>query len=192
VCVQTLTEMPTSFPLGTTLEYTRANPDFPASQGWTSQLAIQGAKKVVVAGSASSDNHVFSVPATAGGSGNSTDDLTAGVYQWAEYYTKAGKTYPGATGWVTVQPNLVSATEGTLENEVQQELNLVEARIRERLGAGHDHESRQIDSFSTVLISLKDLVAHRGVLREQLRSIAAGGQFSRQVLVQFSGLGLRS
>lgn len=182
--MQTLTSMPESFAAGTTLKYERTLSDYPASDGWSLKLHLAGKSELTLEASVDGDRFVFLAAV------GQTENLPHGVYTWVELASKDGETFKVDEGTVTVEPNLALASAGSLQMAVEKELDLIEARIQARLAAGADHESRSADNFSVELVSLNDLFARRNTLAEQLRSVASGGQFSRQVLVQFSGVGL--
>lgn len=185
---QTLTEMPGSFAAGTTLEYTRSDGNYPASQGWTMKLYLAGKVSLNIAATASGDNFIVLLPSSGGGA--STDDLSPGLYKWVERFTKSGKDYDVNEGYVTVEPNMSAATGNSLQLHLEKVLELIEARIEGRMASGADMDSYQVDSVAVSKIPWDELMDARNRVKEQLRSIAAGGQFSRPVLITFTGVGL--
>ncbi len=186
-------EMPASFAAGTTLKYRRAYADFPASQGWTLTLYLTEGKALAVnskAAVADGDAFLFTIPAT--GVGLTTDDIAPGVYTWVELASKAGEVYPcpGGRGVVTVDPNPTTDTAGANQQWIEKVLELVEARIAGRTVDGADVESYQIAGRALTKIPFRELMGIRNILRSQLRALRAGGKFTREVLIKFTGAGM--
>jgi len=181
-----LTAMPTEFMSGTTLKLKRSLADFPASAGWSLKLTLAGKTLFTFTSTPSGDAHLITIPAVAA---PGTDDLTFGVYQWSEKALLAGEVYETARGMVTVTPNLEAGTGAEFQQWAEKVLELIEARIAGRMVDGGDAEAFQIGGRSVNLIPIRELFGYRNMLQGQLRSIRAGGTFSREVVMKFTGTG---
>ncbi len=120
--MEALTAMPPRFAAGTTVEYTRKNSDFPASQGWSLTVYLAGPGTASSAASASGDTFTVMLAASA------TEGLAAGTYQWTERYEKAGKRYD-VSGTVVVTPNLALAAPGDLQSYAEKVVEALEAGL---------------------------------------------------------------
>jgi hypothetical protein len=185
-----VSEWPTEYQAGTTLKVKRSYSDFPAPT-WDLKVVLQGRVKFEKLAVDDGAAHLFSIAPA-----DTDTELPAGVYQYIEIATNGTDKYAGAEyglgeGAITVQASFEGAASGSLQLAIEKELEAVEARIAERLAAGGDMEEFGIGDRSARLVELDKLYARRNLLKAELRRVAAGGEFSRQVLMQFTGIGLR-
>lgn len=180
-----LKEWPALYQAGTTLKVERSYADFPAGT-WALKVVFQGRVKFEKIAGASGTKHLFDIVAT-----DTDTELPAGVYKWAEIASSGALKYVVAEGAITVEASFEGATSGALQLAVEKELEAVEARIAERLAVGGDVEEMSIGDRHARLVELDALYKRRNFLQAELRRIAAGGTFSRQVVVEFTGTGLR-
>jgi hypothetical protein len=185
----TLTELPSSFSAGTTVQYRRSLAEFPAPT-WTLKLYLAGKSVLSFTAAPSGSDHLVTIAASA------TDtELIPGVYQWVERVDNGGggEVYDvSPVGMVvTVTPNIATATAGSMQLWLEKAVELIEARIAGRVVDGAEAESFQIAGRAVSLIPFRELVGMLNILKSQLRAVRAGGQFSRKVLIRFVGTGLR-
>lgn len=179
------TEWPTEYQAGTTLKVKRSYAEFPAPT-WTLKVYWQGRVKFTSTAAPDGSAHLFTIAA------NDTDtEVPAGVYQWTEIAENGGLKYEVDRGVLTVIASFADATTGSLQLAIEKELEAVEARIAERLAAGGDMEEFGVGDRSARLVELEELYKRRDLLKAQLRKVAEGGTFSREVVMRFTGTGLR-
>lgn len=180
-----LTEWPALHQAGTTLQVKRSHPDFPAPT-WALKVVLQGRVKFEATAGASGSDHLFNIAAS-----DTDTELPAGVYQWSEIATNGALKYVADRGQITIEASFEGAATGTLQLAIEKELEAVEARIAERLAQGGDVEELSVGDRHARLVELDSLYKRRNFLQAELRRVAAGGTFSRQVVFQFTGTGLR-
>lgn len=123
--VATLSAIPDRFNAGETVKYTKSFADFPATGSWTAKLWLAG-PSIVSGGIAGTPNGAaFDFVVSAAVSGV----LLPGRYRWEERVTKAGETYVADEGTLVVDPNIESATTGSLQDPNEKLLASVEAAI---------------------------------------------------------------
>ena len=175
----TLTALPDSFPAGTTVKYTRAVSDYPATSGWTLKLILAGPSALTVTAAASGGDYAVTVTAAQSAA------LLAGIYRWAEEVNKAGDVYRVGDGTVSVEPNMNTAAAGDLQSEDEKQLVLVNARIAEIHAKGIS--SYSIDGVTVNKVELRDLYLERTRLKLAISRAKGGGGIGRQYLVAFTG-----
>ena len=180
-----LTEWPAQYQAGTTLKVRRRYTDFPAPT-WTAKAYFQGKSKVMITATADGDAHLFTI----------TPDLTdsellPGVYQLTEIMALGADRYPANEVMITVAASAADAAGGSLQLAIEKELEAIEARIAERTSAGGDMEEFSVADRHARLVELEKLWQRRADLLAELRRVAAGGTFSRTIVFEFSGTGLR-
>lgn len=177
--MQTLTSIPERFAAGTTVKYRRSPADFPASDGWSLSLYLNGAVSQTYAAQVVSGEFEFTLPAS--GTPPHTGVLTAGNYIWTERASKVGVgVFDYATGFVEVTPDTAAATGNALQSKEEQELVLVDLAIKARLGGdGGDAilKSYSLGGRAAELVPLSELYRHRNHLRAVIRSQRNPGQF---------------
>jgi len=177
-----LTEVPTEFASGTSVEMTLTFPDYPASDGWGLKFYI-AAKDLTPAMTGSANGSGFDVTISVADSTR----LAAGTYRWAAIATKAADVKTAASGYVKVTPNLAAALPGELQSWEEKTLEIVEARLSGRLDdqiAQYSIAGRQVAKFA-----LEELIALRDKLKETVRMQRSDGMFVRNVLVSFPPVG---
>jgi hypothetical protein len=179
-----LTSMPSTFPAGTTVAYTKSVTGYLPSGGWTLTLYFAGKELLApVVATASGDKFVVTIPAA------STAPLDAGTYQWEERVSNVGgEKYTVDSGAVDVSANIESAIAGSLASFAEQRLAEVEAAIATRLSGGM-MESYQIAGRAATLFSLDKLYAMRADLRAEVHREKNPGTFTTPVRVAFTGTG---
>ena len=176
------TQIPDPISAGTTVVYRRSYADYPATGGWGLTLHLRGAATLNQAATVVDGVFEITIPAT------STDDLTAGVYQWVERVTKAGEVRDAARGTVTVLADIATAGAGALQSAEEKELALVNAAIAELLSTGKTIVSYQVHGRAARKEDLKTLYEIRSKLQAAVAQ-QKSGHFGRQVRVRFPGMG---
>lgn len=150
----TATAMPARFSAGTTLTYERTLTDLPASAyGWTLSLYLAGPTEARQEDIALA-NGVYTVLLPA----STTQDLTAGAYRWLERVKEVApgtRVFDVASGFVTVDPDLASATGGSGVSYEAQVLAALKAKLLDRLTA--DQETLQVDGTAIARIPFERL-----------------------------------
>lgn len=143
---------PSELVLGTTLQFTKSLPEFPAGEGWTLAYTITNAANAYsVATTASGDDFAVSVaPATTAG-------WAAGDYQMTAIASKDGAKFRAATAFISLKPDPTSA--GDFRSHAKKVLDSVNAVIAGR--ATQDQEQLQIANRSLKRTPLADLLALR-------------------------------
>jgi len=172
-----LTALPESFAAGTTVEYTRSLPDYPANDGWTLAVVLSGRDRLEASVAASGADFVVTLSATA------TAALHAGLYTWAERVTKAGVTKTVGQDHVTVTPDVMAAAAGELESADERELRLVIDLIEGREAKGI--EAFQVVNRSVNYTSLPELWKRRAFLENRIARAKRSGQLGRNHLASF-------
>lgn len=179
--MQTLTSIPERFAAGTTVKYRRSPGDYPASDGWSLSLYLNGAISQTYVAAVVNGEFEFTLPATATLPAPSTAAITAGSYRWTETASKAGVgVFDYATGFLEVTPDVRAATGNALQSKAEQELVLVNLAIKARLGGdGGDAilKSYSLGGRAAELVPLKELYQHRNHLEAVVRSERNPGQF---------------
>lgn len=174
------TALPRSFNAGSTVAYTRSEPDYPASAGWTMTLYLAGA---VVLGpyEAQPDGDDYTIVISAA----STSNAPAGQYRWEERVAKDDLVYPVAAGTVKVYANIAAATAGSALTWAEKALAAVDARLEGRLTS--DIESFSIAGRSVSHIPITELVKLRASLSAQVAAQRNPNVFGSQVRAVFTG-----
>jgi hypothetical protein len=182
--------VPTSEPdrltAGDTWTWSRAFPDYPASE-YTISYAIAGATALswdaayaVVSG----DGVVITIPATA------TADLVPGTYRWVAYATLSSTRYTADSGVFTVEPNLAVFADGEALTHNERMLALVEAALEERLtgvsaGGRGTVENYAVEGRQVSLIPTEQLSILLGKYRRAVSRERNPDQANPQMLVRF-------
>jgi hypothetical protein len=191
--MQTLTSIPARFAAGTTVKYRRSPGDYPASDGWTLTLYLNGVVSQSYVASVVNGEFEFTLPASSTPPAPSTAALITGNYIWTETASKAGEgVFDYATGMVEVTPDVRAATGNALQSKEEQELVLVDLAIKVRLGgdvggSANDAilKNYRIGDRGAELVDLDVLYKRRAYLRAVIRSQRRPGQFSTPVRVAF-------
>lgn len=123
------TAEPSTFIAGDTVKWTREFAGYPATDSWVLTYVFQGPMKLEVTAAmapASGTGWAVTIPAA------STASLTAGVYKWQAYVTKASERFVVASGVTTVQPNLAVAPAGSQESPNEKMLAAIQAVLQGR------------------------------------------------------------
>jgi hypothetical protein len=170
-----LTAIPATIEAGTACVIRRTLDDYPASDGWILTLHLQGQASQHVAAAADGDDHLLTLsPAI-------TTALISGHYRYLEAVARGeGEAlegpYPIARGTITVRPDMINATGGSLQDWRARALSIVRAVLLGRLTV--DQAAYQLEGTGVTREDLKDLVALEARLsREQTRQ-RRGGLFA--------------
>ena len=99
--------LPTTITVGATANYVLTLPGYPASDGWTVTLYLNGAATTYNAVcTASGDDYLLQVPAA------TTGGWVAGDYAWELRATLGSDSYPVGKGQIRLVPGLVGAAAG--------------------------------------------------------------------------------
>lgn len=181
------TQEPDRLTAGDTWTWSRAFPDYPATD-FTLSYAIRGVSRLDWDASwvvESGNGYVVTIPAA------STADLEAGTYRWAAYVTDGSSNrYTAGQGVFTVDPDLSEFAAGDAQTHNEKMLALVEAALEERLtgvaaGGRGSVESYAVEGRQVSLIPTEQLTVllnkyRRAVARERNPTTA-----NPQMLVRF-------
>jgi len=183
-----LTAIPSRLVRGTSLDYTKTLPQYPATDGWGCTLLLSGGSgsgstlsKIGVASGAS-----FTFSLTAG----EVAALTDGNYFWEERADKGGKKYAADSGVLIVAPDLAGAAP--LLTFEAKALGAIEAALTLRLGIGAAAAQDVIESYAVGIRqfdkwSTREMMDERARLARIVRNQANPGRFGPQVAVTFTG-----
>lgn len=177
-----LSALPASFPAGTTLVYRKSFSDYPADEGWTFTLLLAGAKALQKAAVADGADFVLTLEAS-----ETDTELDPGVYKWAERVAKGIEVHQVASGVVTVEPNLATATAGQHQEWLERAIVALKAHIEGRLPVGM--QNFQIANRAVSQIPLKEAVQLLATFEARLARVANPTQITRPVLTYFTGTG---
>jgi hypothetical protein len=175
--------VPTHFPAGTTVKFTRSLDDFSPADGWTYAIYLNGLSQkfnkdaTILAG-------IFQIeflPAD-------TAALSPGPYRYAERLTNAGtgEVYDinGDELVINIEPNVASAAAGTFNTWEERTLVVVEAALSGRLTS--DISSYQVAGRAVSKIGIQDLRRIRGELKAAIWRQNNPGRLGVPYEVQFS------
>lgn len=175
---------PTSLRAGATWLWDTAFGDYPRTEGWALTYELRGLDKITLSGSqitANSDGWHVIVPASF------TTPLDPDSYEFLAVLTGSG-TYAGRVDVITlprlqILPNLITAAAGDRTSFVQVALGKVEAAIQARI-LGDEPEGYMVDGTQVQRMQLKELMALRIRLTEELRVLRGAG-FGRVIQHRF-------
>lgn len=154
--------LPAAFRAGDTLKFTDSLPDYPASAGWALSYVITDASnRYTTTSSADGDDHLTEVAAA------TTANWVAGSYRWVAQVSKGAERYSVASGWITLQPDLLSAVDQ--RGHVERVIAAIESVIEGR--AGKDALKMQMNGRSLERTPIADLLVLRDRYRAELRSL---------------------
>lgn len=144
--------MPETIFAGTTVEYRRSLPDFPASDGWSLALRLpKNSDDEAVAVNVTADGDAFLVTISA----DETAALTPGTFSWSERVSKAGRVAQTDGGLIVVRADLGDLAAADAEDPDEAQLIAVRAKIKQRIEA----DASRMSAFS------------RAIEREQLAEL---------------------
>lgn len=173
-----LYELPDSFSLGTTVEYTKSFGDYPASDGWGFTLYLAGAKTLPVVGVV--DGNAFTVTINP----SDTTGLTAGLYKYVERVDKSGEVREVGSGVVTIKSDLATARDGDEQSWLESDIAMLKAHIANRVPAGM--EAYAVAGRQVSKIPLREAISMLTDLESRLASISNPDSVSRTVEVFFT------
>lgn len=179
------TRMPATFTKGTTVKWTQGFSDYPANDGWTAKLWINGATVATagagIDGAANAAQFDFTLTTAI------TDPLVAGDYRWEIRVFKGSEEYVADSGKVVVLASLEGAAAGAARSKAEIELAAVEAEINARLsGDGAAHQEYGVVGRSMVKIPYEQLIARREALRETVWREKNPGRVGPTILTVFT------
>ncbi|MGH9685279.1 MAG: hypothetical protein ACRD4S_16915 [Candidatus Acidiferrales bacterium] len=155
--------VPTHFPAGTTVKYTRNLDGFAPADGWLYTLYMNGLLAAFNKQGVTQDDATFLVTLLA----SDTAALAPGAYRYAERLTNSGtgEVYDitGDELVITIEPNIAVATPGTFQTFEEKTLVVLEAAIAGRLTT--DIQSYQIAGRAVNKIPVEELMQLRGKYR---------------------------
>ena len=175
-----LVQIPDSFSAGSTVEYVKTVPDYPAG-AWSLKLILAGKSTLTV--NATAEGSSFNVTITPAQSAG----LCAGVYQYVERATDGTIVKDLGRGTVTVTPNLETAGDGDLQTWEEKTLAVIEAKLAGRVDSSIDEYV--IGSRQVRYIPLDDLLKWRDKLAARVAAQKSPGRAGRSVLVTFPRTG---
>lgn len=178
--VSIASQIPDSFAAGTTVDVTLSYASYPASGGWTAMLHLAGAALASVTGTATGKAFRFKLTAA------NSAPLPAGNYQWRVVVTDGTDKFIADSGVLLVQPNIETATAGSMQSFEERDLAVVEAILNGRMTTGM--ESYVIGNRQATLIPHKELRAYRAELKRAIYAQRNPGKFGPQVRVAFTGV----
>lgn len=177
-----LTQFPSKFTAGSTVELSLSFADFPAGGGWSAKLYLAGAS-IVAPLSATADGDAFALALDA----DVTSRLAPGVYTWEVRASKGGKVYVAGSGTVEVLRNIAAAGAGDMQSWAERTLAVIEDRLAGRIT--DDVEQYQIHGRAVSRIPIAELRRIRADLLAEVRGQRGGRNPFREVRVKFTGTG---
>jgi len=159
------TKEPEKLTAGDLWTWKKSLPEYRPSDGWALSYALRlqsaAGTKIDIPSSASNDDHLVSIPASA------TAGYAAGSYQWQAYVTKGNERYKIGEGVLTVEPNF--ADSGTIDprSDVKKTLDALNATILGK--ASMDQLSMSIAGRSIQKMSPRELIDWRNEYEEMYR-----------------------
>jgi hypothetical protein len=154
--------VPSHFPAGTTVKFTRSFGDFQPSDGWAYTIYLNGLTQKFNK-AATTENGVFNIIFLP----TDTAALVPGPFRYAERVSNSGtgESYDimGDLLVINIEPNVASAVAGTFNTWEERTLAIVEAALSGRLVAGI--ESYQIAGRSVTKMRHSELLQLRGTLK---------------------------
>jgi hypothetical protein len=180
--------VPSHFPAGTTVKYTRSFGDFQPSDGWSYTIYLNGLTQKFNK-AATILNNIFQIEFVP----SDTASLNPGPYRYAERLVNdgsvdaslAGETYDltGDELVINIEPNVATAAAGTFNTWEEQTLVVVEAAIQGRLTS--DIQAYQIAGRSVSKIPIAELRTIRGQLLSAIWRQNNPGKLGVPYKVQF-------
>ena len=180
---------PTSAAAGDTWTWSRAFPDYPASE-YTLSYAIRGVTRLDWDSdwvTTSGDGFVVTIPAA------STVDLGAGTYRWVANVTDIAtglERWTAGSGILTVTPNYDAYGDGDAQTHNEKMLALIESALEERVTGVADGgrgtvenyavEGRQVSLIPTEQLNILRNKYRRAVWKERNPGVA-----TPQALIKF-------
>lgn len=175
--------VPSHFPAGTTVKFTRSLDDFSPADGWAYTIYLNGATQKF-SKAANVVDGIFSIefiPAD-------TASLSPGPYRYAERLTNSGtgEVYDinGDELVINIEPNVATAAAGAFTSWEEKALAVVEAALTGRLTS--DIASYQIAGRAVNKIPIQDLRRIRGELRAAIWRQNNPGRLGVPYEVQFA------
>ncbi len=174
-----LQRMPATFAAGTTVDWTRSYPDYPAVAGWSLRIYLAGPSASIneLATPDNAGNWAFTLPST------TTGAMIPGTYRWTERAENAGRFITLDSDVVMVTLDLAQAAAGDAQTWEEKTLAAVEDLLANRAVDGI--ESYQIAGRSIAKMPIQDLIKLRGQLAAAVNRQRGGGQLGRQHLMNF-------
>lgn len=175
--------VPSHFPAGTTVKFTRSLDDFPPADGWAYTIYLNGLTQKFNKAADVVDG-IFQMTFVP----SDTAALVPGPYRYAERLSNSGtgEVYDitGDTLVINIEPNAASAPAGTFNTWEERTLAIVEAAIQGRLTS--DIASYQVAGRAVNKIPIEDLRRIRGELRAAIWRQNHPGRLGVPYDVQFS------
>ena len=148
------TSYPKSFGQGTTLKVSRSFSDYPANDGWTLILTVNGASSHSWTAAADGSDYLITIS-----SSDSTTYLPPGKYYFKEYVSKSGERYEVSSDVFDVTPDYsgLAVNGARTKNEII--LEAIDAKLEGRFSS--DAESYSIGGRSISKIPIKELTSLR-------------------------------
>lgn len=177
------TTVPTSFPAGTTVKFSRSLTEYLPSDGWGYTIYLNGLTQKFSKAAAVDDDGVFQITFDP----SDTASLVPGPYRYAERLTNATThdvyDLNGDELVIVIEPNVASAAAGAFNTWEERTLGIVEAAIAGRLTA--DLQAYQIAGRSISKIPIQELRTIRGQLRAAVWRQNNPGRLGIPVKVHF-------
>jgi len=175
--------VPSHFPAGTTVKFTRSLDDFSPADGWAYTIYLNGATQKFNK-AATSPNGIFEIEFTP----TDTANLPPGPYRYAERLTNSGtgEVYDinGDSLVINIEANVASSPAGVYTTWEEQTLAVVEAALKGRLTS--DIASYQVAGRAVNKIPIQDLRRIRGELKAAIWRQNNPGRLGVPYEVQFS------
>ena len=176
------TSLPSTITAGTTIEYTRSAPDYPAPT-WTLSLLIQGASKLVIAATPSGSDHLVTISAAESGT------LAAGVYKYYEQVTDGTivKNLTELPQSLEVLPDFLAAAAGDLQDVAEKNLLAIRAVMSGKYS--DDLKSYEIGGRAIVTFTHAELIQAESYWASRVNALKPGraGRFDTNVRAQITG-----
>lgn len=151
---------------GDTLAFSKAVPDYPASEGWTLtyRLAPRSSSGAAITFDAAADGDEYAIEVAA----STTDGWAAGDYAWSAYVSKDDQRFTVDSGLVEIKPDPSAIAPGTdTRSHARKVLAAIEAVIERR--ATKDQEEYRIGERMLKHTPIPELVRLRETYRREVR-----------------------
>jgi len=173
------TEWPAAITAGLTTKLLRSFSDYPPSEGWTLTVYLAGTSTLTVAATVSGTAYSVVLSSTA------TAPLLPGIYSVQELMAKGGETYLAGEARVEVEPNITTATAGSMQSWYEKTLAVLQASISGSVTA--DIQAYTIGTRTVSKIPLKEKMALMSWCESKIAASKRPGSFGAEVQVQFTG-----
>lgn len=172
---------PSSIRAGDTITWRKNLADYPASAWTLVYTLINSIAKITITGSSDGVEHVINVPAT------TSDDYTAGKYDYVAHVTDGTDRITVASGRMDVLPNLAAATTYDNRSHARKMLDAIEALLLNNATVGQidwleiQLNNRRIQKEPDKLLVLRDRYRAEVANEERAERLRQGLDTGRRI-----------